>query len=199
MVYYKMIKQTDKSAIILAGGKSTRMEKNKALLPVSGLTLVERVARNLEPYFGEILISAQNPAVFDFLPYKIIADEQPGQGPMMGILSGIRASSKEVNFVTGCDIPEIDVSFIEGMIAYTGGYDVVVPVSGDDKYEPLFAFYKKSVIRCIDELMAQGHRKIIKLFPLCHTKYISFENSGWYRNLNTMADYRAFLKKIKGS
>ncbi len=190
-----MIKQNKKSAIILAGGKSTRMEKNKALLTISGFTLIERVVRNLEPYFGEILISAQNPALFDFLPYKIITDEQPGQGPVMGILSGLRASANEVNFVTGCDIPDIDVSFLERMIAYTSGYDVVVPVSGEDKYEPLFAFYNKSVIRCIDQLLARGHRKIIKLFPMCRTKYISFENSGWYRNLNTMADYRAYVEK----
>ncbi|MCK4762233.1 MAG: molybdenum cofactor guanylyltransferase [Candidatus Aminicenantes bacterium] len=171
------------------------MEKNKALLTISGFTLIERVVRNLEPYFGEILISAQNPALFDFLPYKIITDEQPGQGPVMGILSGLRASANEVNFVTGCDIPDIDVSFLERMIAYTSGYDVVVPVSGEDKYEPLFAFYNKSVIRCIDQLLARGHRKIIKLFPMCRTKYISFENSGWYRNLNTMADYRAYVEK----
>ncbi len=187
------MKRQQMGAIILAGGKSSRMRETKALLPIGGQTLIERVIQNLEPFFEEIIVSAQSPGIFDFLPYKPVIDEKPGQGPIMGILCGLRASRYDINFVTGCDIPDLDYSFLEKMIAYTADYHIVVPVLGEDKFEPLFALYSKGVIPCIERLLGQNRRKVIELFPLCRTKFIAFENSGWYHNLNTLEEYRRYL------
>ena len=185
------------TAIILAGGKSSRMKENKALLKVGNQKLIEKVIQNVKPYFQEILISAQEPGMFDFLPYRVVLDKQTGQGPIMGILTGLKASSNQLNFVIGCDIPEIHYPFLLKLMGYAGHYDVVVPVAGEDKYEPLFAFYGKSTVPCIENLLAQNQRKIIKLYPMCRTKIVPFENDGWYRNLNTISDYRNYLAKEK--
>jgi molybdopterin-guanine dinucleotide biosynthesis protein A len=190
-----MKKFSDKSAVILAGGKGTRMKGEKAFLPVSGVKLIEKVARNLEPYFGEILISARSKEMFDFLPFPIAVDEQPGCGPLMGILSTLRVSRTPINFVIACDIPEIDIDFIETMAPFTGAYDIVVPTSGENKFEPLFAFYNKNLIPVIEDLLARGIRKINRLYSKCRTKYIPFKNDGWYHNLNTKEDYRDYLSK----
>jgi len=195
----KMKKFIDKSAVILAGGKGTRMNGDKALLPVSGEKLIEKVARNLEPYFEEILISARSKEMFDFLPYPVVVDERPGCGPLMGILSALRVSGNPANFVIACDIPEIDIGFIEKMVPFTGNYDIVVPASGGNRFEPLFAFYNKNVIPVIQDLLNQGVRKINRLYPKCRTKYVSFENDGWYHNLNTMEDYQKYLDTEKKS
>lgn len=186
--------QQKMSAIILAGGKSVRMKENKAFLPIQGIPLIQKIGQNLETHFQEIIISAQSAGLFDFLPYRLVMDERPNQGPLMGILCGLEASTNPVNFVIACDIPEINVPFLRQMISYTNQYEIVVPVTGEDKYEPLFAFYNKSVIPRIKDLLTQQTRRINKLFPLVQVKYIPLENTGWYYNLNSSEDYRRYVK-----
>ena len=185
------------SAIILAGGKSERMKENKALLPIQGIPLIQRIGQNLENHFQEIIISAQSGQLFAFLPYRVVKDEQPNQGPLMGILCGLEASTNSVNFLIACDIPEIDIPFLHRMMAYANQYEIVVPMTGEDKYEPLFAFYNKSVIPRIKDLLKQQTRKINKLFPLTKVKYIPLENTGWYYNLNSSEDYRRYVNSVR--
>jgi molybdopterin-guanine dinucleotide biosynthesis protein A len=189
--------QQKMSAIILAGGKSARMKENKALLPIQGVPLIQRISQNLENYFQEIIISAQSGQLFDFLPYRLVVDEQPDQGPLMGIFCGLEASANPVNFLIACDIPEIDIPFLLRMMAYANQYEIVVPMTGEDKYEPLFAFYNKSVIPRIKDLLKQQTRKINKLFPLAQVKYIPLENTGWYYNLNSSEDYRRYVNSVR--
>lgn len=191
-----MKKQKDISAIILAGGKGTRMNGNKALLPVSGITLIEKIANDIDPYFGEILIGVQSSEPFDFLSYRVVIDEELNAGPLMGILSCLRESSNQINFVIACDIPEINFSFLEKMISYTKKYDIVVPLSGKNKFEPLFALYHKKLIPKIEKLLKQNMRKISRLFLKCRTKYMPMKNNGWYHNLNTMENYQKYLKTL---
>jgi molybdopterin-guanine dinucleotide biosynthesis protein A len=189
--------QQKMSAIILAGGKSARMKENKAFLTIQGMPLIQRIGRNLEHHFQEIIISAQSAELFDFLPYRVVVDEQPDQGPLMGILCGLEASTNPVNFLIACDIPEIDIPFLHQMMAYTNQYEIVVPMSGEDKYEPLFAFYNKSVIPLIKDLLKQHTRQVNKLFRLTKVKYILLENTGWYYNLNSTEDYRRYLNSVR--
>ena len=188
-----MKKEMKISAIILAGGKSSRMSGNKALLPVCGTRLIEKIIRSLEPHFGEIIISAQEREPFEFLNKKIVVDEIPDYGPLMGILCGLRASATSANFVIACDIPEVNMAMVNEMIAQMEEYDIVVPLTGEKKYEPLFSIYKKTVIPWIETLLKQDQRKIIKLFPLCRTKFIPMEANGWFFNLNTMEDYYQYI------
>jgi molybdopterin-guanine dinucleotide biosynthesis protein A len=191
-------KQASMSAIILAGGRSLRMEEDKSLLMVSGLRLIEKIARDMEPYFREIIISANRETMsrYSFLPYQVVVDKEPGQGPLRGILSGLQASAYPVNFVIACDIPEINGPFLEKMIKLTlsDQYDIVAPVTAEGKFEPLFAFYHRRLIPAIESLLQQGVRKVIELFPLCPVKCIPLEGRDWYYNLNTNADYLRYLK-----
>jgi molybdopterin-guanine dinucleotide biosynthesis protein A len=189
-----MKKQNDISAIILAGGKSSRMKGNKALLPVCGFTIIEKISRTIEPYFKEILIGTQSPELFTFLPYRVVVDERLNVGPLVGILSCLRLSSNEINFVIACDIPEINLSFLEKMIFCARDYDIVIPYSGKNKFEPLFAMYCKRCIPKIEELLQQNTRKISPLFQMCRTKYLSMENTKWFYNLNSLENYQEYLK-----
>lgn len=187
------------SAIILAGGQSSRMKTDKALLPMNGKRMIELVTQNLEPYFNEIIISTHSRASLEFLPYKLVEDKEPGYGPLMGILCGLEASSNAVNFVMACDIPEIDISFIMEMMRYTQQYEIVVPLGGNDEYEPLFAFYNRSLIERINNLLSRDIRKIIELYSMASVKYIPFDKNAapfsWYYNLNTVDDYYNYIKK----
>ncbi len=193
-----MKNQNKMSAIILAGGESKRMKGDKAMLRVSGHRLIEKIARDIEPYFQEIIISISTNCadMYNFLPFRVVADKELNQGPLMGILTGLQASKHPVNFVIACDIPEINLSFLQKMTAFTKDYDIVVPVSGKEMFEPLFAFYHQRVIPHIEDLLNLGVRKITKLFPLCRVKYIPLEGEDWYYNLNTDEDYERYLKNI---
>ena len=192
-----MKKRNEMTAVILAGGRSRRMKGHKALLPVSGVRLIEKVVRNIEDHFQEILISAHSKELFDFLPYPVVIDKQPDKGPLVGILSGLQASATPVNFVIACDIPDIEISFLRKMMTYTGEYEIVVPVTGDNKLEPLFAFYDKNLIPRIQDMLNHKTRQVIKLFSMARVKYIPLAHNGWLHNLNTENDYQDYLKKIE--
>jgi molybdopterin-guanine dinucleotide biosynthesis protein A len=187
--------KSEMAAVILAGGKSARMKMDKALLPVSGVPLIEKIGRLLESHFNEIIICADSVSKYDFLPYRVVADEEPGQGPLMGILSGLRASTRSLNFVMACDIPQIDTSFIELMHGYTDRFDIVVPLTKGLLPEPLFAFYKRAVIPAIEDLLKNGIRKIINLYDRRPTRFVRMENSDWLHNLNTNEEYEQYLKE----
>lgn len=188
------------SAVILAGGRSLRMEEDKSLLMVCGLRLIEKIARDLEPHFREIIISANRETMdrYSFLPFRVVADKETGQGPLRGILTGLQASLHPVNFVMACDIPEINIPFLQKMMmfSFNDRYDIVVPVTAEGKYEPLFAFYHKRLIPSIETLLEKGVRKVIELFPLRRVKYIPMDGGSrdWYYNLNTIDDYRKYMK-----
>jgi len=181
------------TAIILAGGRSSRMMTDKALLSVKGEKLIEIIINRIKKNFPEILISSSTKGKYEFLGYPVIIDEHPGGGGLMGILSGLRASTNKVNFVIACDVPEIDLKFLRKILSLADDYDIVVPAYTDGKYEPLFAVYNKNIIPLIEEQIAAKNRKISCLFSRCHTKYVTMDNQLWFKNLNTLEDYKAYL------
>jgi len=183
--------------IVLAGGKSRRMKRNKALLPVPEGTLIERIIGQLKDRFDEIIISVSEEKDFRFLPYKLVKDEKPGQGPMMGIKSSLSSSSHQKNFVTACDIPNISISFLEKMINEAAQHEMVIACSSNHRKEPLFGIYSKSVLPVVDDLLKSGVFSLIPLFERCRTKELEIPDSSWFKNLNTFSQYQRFLKQAK--
>ena len=179
------IKTNQITAIILAGGKSSRLKKNKAFLPINGKTLIETVIGNLTPYFDEIIISASSKRKLCGLPCQTVLDEQPGFGPLMGILSGLRASKNQNNFIIACDIPEFNHPFFTKMLPYINHHEIVVPVNGHNLFEPLFAFYRKNLIPLLEKHMQQDKRKVNQLLANCHTKYVGMEDNDKQPSLKT--------------
>ncbi len=194
--YYRGIDGA-RTAIILTGGKSLRMGNDKALLNCPGGTLLERIIQHLDPLFDEIIISTADsgePGQYEHLNRKIAVDTETGRGPLMGILCGLRLSRNNINFVIACDIPNIDDRYLRTLLDLAPHHDMVIPISGKDKYEPLFAIYNKQVIPVIQETLNKGINKVIEIFDKCNTKYIPMDHSGWYQNLNTPKDYKAFME-----
>jgi molybdopterin-guanine dinucleotide biosynthesis protein A len=181
------------AAVILAGGNSHRMKADKSLLPVLGCTLIEFIVTQIRPYFKDIIISCGNKDKYSFLNLPMIEDEAPGQGPLFAILSVLKKSPQSANFIMACDIPQINIPFLQKLVSAATDFDIAVPCYLDGKFEPLFAVYHRRIIPQIETLISAGERKISALFACCRTNYIPLDAQTWFCNLNTWNDYQNFL------
>jgi len=198
LIKSKWILKQQATAVVMAGGESRRMGTDKSMLSVKGQSIIESICEQLRDSFDEIIISSNQVDKFAFLGLKVVSDKEPEQGPLMGIASALEASTNEYNFVVACDIPIINLNYVNRMLteANESQADIVIPVSGKEKYEPLFAIYSKRIIEAIHETLSSGKHKIIDVFPLCTVKHIEMDDTDWFININTKADYETFQKKL---
>ncbi len=183
------------TAIIMAGGNSARMGRDKSMFSIKGQPMIRRIYDQLRPHFNQILVSSNRLSDYRFLGAEVIPDIAAGKGPLMGIASALRASTNEVNFVVACDIPQIDMDFVRMMLRQIRDYDAVVPTIGPSRYEPLFAVYKKSARATIEAALNSGNNRIMDALRGCNVKFIKPPDSSKLKNLNTMNDYWEFVRK----
>lgn len=185
----------DAAAIILAGGISRRMHSDKSMLPIGGIPMVEHIHRQLQPHFKQTLVSANDVDKYAFLGVRIVPDSIQGQGPLMGIASALEASEYDLNFVTACDMPEVNMALVRRMLREAEGFDAVVPTT-QGRIEPLFAVYRKSVIGPFRDTLAQGKRRIRDAFDGCRVNYLDITEDNPLENLNTREDYDGFISQF---
>ncbi|MFN7250503.1 MAG: molybdenum cofactor guanylyltransferase [Anaerobacillus sp.] len=157
-------------AIILAGGKSSRMGTNKALLPIDGVTNIERIKNILAEVFEEIIIVANDEAAYRFLNLPIIKDKVLDKGPLAGIQAGLLAAKYETNLIIACDMPFISPLVAIKLVKESNDYDAVVPVISG-KQHPLFAVYKKAILPTLDDCLQTDQLRIKNLLDRVHVKY----------------------------
>jgi molybdopterin-guanine dinucleotide biosynthesis protein A len=179
------------AAIVMAGGQSSRMGTDKSMLHINGKTMIEAICQQLVGNFEQILISAKQENELAFLGFAVVKDKVLGQGPLMGLVSTIESSANQLNFVTACDIPCIDMKFVRRMLREAEGFDAVVPIRDDGQIEPLFAIYRKSVIPAINDILSAGGRKMSDFFEKCKVNYLPLDAKK-ITNLNTIAEYQKF-------
>jgi molybdopterin-guanine dinucleotide biosynthesis protein A len=185
------------TSIILAGGKSSRLGQSKALQVIEGKSLIQRVVDRLAILSTEIIIATANGEAIPFssaVRVKTVADIYPGKGPLVGIYSGLVASSSSRAIVVGCDTPFLSVGLLEYMTQICPTFDVVVPRI-KNKLEPLCAVYSKNCLVPIQELLEQDERSIRKLFSMVKVKYIEEDEINRFDpehlsffNINSQAD-----------
>ena len=162
------------TSIILAGGKSSRLGRSKALQAISGKILIQWVIDRLALISTEIIIATAHgeeiPCSSD-VRLRTVADIHPGKGPLAGIYSGLTASSSSRAVVASCDAPFVSVGLLAYMIQTCPGFDIVVPRI-KEKLEPLCAVYSKNCLAPVRELLEQNELKIIELYPLVKVSYI---------------------------
>ena len=170
---------------------------DKSMLPIEGRPIIERTCEQLGACFEQVLISANKADKFAFLGFEVIPDKVPEQGPLMGIASALEASANELNFVVACDIPQIELRHVRRILseAARSNADIIVPTTGNGKYEPLFAVYRKSTLEAINKVLSSGGRKISDVFELCKVKKV--ELGANLVNLNTMPEYEEFQKNLQ--
>jgi molybdopterin-guanine dinucleotide biosynthesis protein A len=182
----------DATAIVLAGGMSRRMKTDKSMLPIEGIPMIEHIHGQLKSHFKQTLVSANDIDKYAFLGTEVVPDSTTGQGPLMGIASVLAASEHDLNFVTACDMPEVNMGLVRRMLREADGFDAVVPTA-NGRMEPLFAIYRKSLRDVFQDTLAQGKRKIRDAFDECSVKYLDITEAGPLMNLNTREDYAGFI------
>jgi molybdopterin-guanine dinucleotide biosynthesis protein A len=179
------------TGIILAGGKSTRMGTDKALIQIEGKTLIERIIEVCQPICSEILISSNN-LEHEKSGFQIITDEIQNCGPIGGIFSCLKKSVTNWNFIVSVDTPFVTNDFVQFLAGQTENCDVVVPVHSGEK-EPLIALYNRSCLREIQNQIEHREYKMHHLIAKLNTCYV--DASEWigktpllFKNLNRPDD-----------
>jgi molybdopterin-guanine dinucleotide biosynthesis protein A len=173
------------------------MGADKSMLPIGGRPMVERIYEQLLGSFEQILISANEAEKFGFLGAAVVPDRVTRQGPLMGIASALEASENEINFVVACDVPQIKMRFVRRMLSEAKDAEIVIPTTRGGENEPLFAVYRKCVLKAVNEVLSSGGRKISDVFPKCRVKYIEVDEPDWLVNINTQKEYEEFKKRYE--
>ena len=189
------------TAIILAGGRSSRMGTPKALLPFAGEPLIVQIARRLKPLFPEIVVVAAPGQPLPELPARIVHDEDAYQGPVGGIYYGLRAIADDFAFVTSCDAPFASTPLILELLRLRTQHDAVVP-RWEGRLQPLFAVYRTTVRPVLGEQLRAGELRPVSLFEKVRTHIVDeahvrrFDPEGTsFINMNTPGDYAAALER----
>lgn len=182
------------NAIILAGGRSSRMGFDKAFMEIEGRPIIKKQLRLLKGLFEKIIIVSDNPYKGRLGAVKIIRDIIPNCGPLGGIYSGLSASSAFYNLVVACDMPFVNPKLIKYMRRRAYGYDVVVP-KVNRRYEPLFSIYSKDCLKYIKPLLDKKILKLSRLFTRVKVREIKLKEilrfgspEAIFMNINTPAD-----------
>jgi molybdopterin-guanine dinucleotide biosynthesis protein A len=191
----------DSSAVVLAGGKSSRMGRPKALLLFDGEPLIVHIVRALKDMFSETVIVAAPDQELPDLPAILVRDEVAYQGPVGGIYYGLSAASGDSCFVTSCDVAFLNAPLIAHLITQISNHDVVVPY-WEERFQPLHAVYRKSVLPLLEGQLEREELRPIYLFDKVRTRKISaeeirrFDPEGLsFLNMNTPDDYDQALRR----
>ena len=169
----KKVLRAKVNAIILAGGKNSRMAgEDKAFLEIEGKPIIAILAAKLKALVDEIIVVTNNPEKYDDYRVQLVKDESLGLGPLMGIYSGLKASSAKYNFVIACDMPFLNEEVARYIIENKDTYDALVPKI-DDELHPLCALYSKDCIPVIERMLHQGRRDVRSIFPEINIRYLS--------------------------
>lgn len=163
-------------AVILAGGRNTRMDgRNKAFLEVGGKPILDRLIGTLQPFFGEILLVTRQPELYAERPVRVVRDIIEARSSLTGVHAGLVNAGADFAFVVPCDAPFIQPALIRLLLdEIDPAVDVVVPVI-DQYYEPLCAIYSKRCLGPIEAQLTRGDFKITRFFEKVRVKAIPLE------------------------
>ncbi|WP_313803323.1 molybdenum cofactor guanylyltransferase [Cytobacillus sp.] len=163
------------TGIIMAGGQSSRMGKNKALLKIGNKTVIEHIAAELEKTVTDLMIVTNTMEDYQFLTLPMVEDEWKGMGPLAGIHAGLKASRTDKNLVVACDMPFVSSRLGEILLGFLEGFDAAVP-NISDQLHPLFAAYRKDVHEEISHSLQKQELRIRQFFQKVHTKIVFEED-----------------------
>jgi molybdenum cofactor guanylyltransferase len=186
-------KKENITAIILSGGKSSRMGTEKGLLEFKGKPLVVHAIETMEKIAGRIMVSA-NYETYRQFGHEVVYDEVPECGPIGGLFSCLNKSETEINIVLSVDTPNVPAELYYHLLNHISGKDIVLPMLKTNQYEPLCAFYHRDMRNIFGEFIKAGNSRIPDIFEMVRFKAVPVENENYYSdglfaNINYMKDF----------
>ncbi|MDU4695076.1 MAG: molybdenum cofactor guanylyltransferase [Paenibacillus sp.] len=189
------------TAIILAGGRSSRMGSDKALLELGGLTVLERLIRELEPVASRIVIAAGNKEAYDRFGFEVVTDRFPGDGPLAGLHAGLESSATCWSLAVACDTPFANSGLFRALLERAeaaeeaaaraadaagaaggkadapGGFAAAEAILArtQGRAHPLLAAYRRSVLPGLEARLRAGRLKMTAWTETLRTEYIEGE------------------------
>lgn len=183
------------TGILLTGGMSSRMGREKGSLRLGGRMMYEYPLSALEALCDEILISGPKALPGNY-PYPIIKDEIKGIGPMAGIHAGLGHSSNDLNLVISYDLPLINAELLSFLVKNSEDCDLVAPAIQADKPEPLCAIYRKSLMSVIETLIEEERYAVHLVISRARSRIMNihkdlpFYHPDLFLNINRAADLK---------
>ncbi len=192
-------RRTDVSAVVLAGGRSSRMGRPKALLPFGERPLIALVLDLLNDLCDDCIVVAGPDQELPALAARVVRDPVPHLGPVAGLAVGLAAARRSRAFVSSCDSPFLNLELVRWLLDQPGEWDVVIP-QWQGRLNPLHAVYATSLAGRYHELLQAGRRRPVDLFPEIRVRTVPeedirrFDPEGRsFLNLNSPQEYRAAL------
>ncbi|OQY24464.1 MAG: molybdenum cofactor guanylyltransferase [Chloroflexi bacterium] len=185
------------SGIVLAGGASRRMGRNKAFLELDGRSLIEIVIERMASVCAEVLIVAGDARPYATLGVPVIEDRFRGVGVLGGLHAGLKAASHDLVLAVACDMPFLNPDLLRAFTRLAEGFDVAVLRQGEN-VEPLHAAYRRACLPAIETAIRAHRRRIISFFPHVRVRYVTLEDVApfdpelrSFRNVNTPQELEA--------
>lgn len=193
-----MVRYTDVSAVILAGGASRRMGQHKALLSYQEGTFLSHLITQLEPQVAQLVIGGSPEAqLYNDFAVTTLFDPASfqGKGPLVGVLSAMRYVQTPFLLSVPCDSPRLPVDMIMHLMqALTDQHADIAMVHDGERQQPLFALIKTALKVSLTDYLLSGKRKVFGWLNQHNTVTVDFTSyANYFCNINTVDDYQRFI------
>jgi molybdopterin-guanine dinucleotide biosynthesis protein A len=182
------------TGVILAGGKSSRMGSNKALLKLHGRPFVEHIALTMQAEFDRVFLVASDPSPYLFLGLEIFADVYKDCGPLGGIHSGLVHADGSAVFVCACDTPLVSRELVRYIADAPSASPVCIP-SFNQQLHPLCGRYGRECISLLTEEINAQRLRVVDFIQMVHativpiTPDLPFFTNNIFSNFNSPEDF----------
>jgi len=186
------------TGIILAGGNSTRMGKDKGLLDLHGKPLIQHVINIINPLVSSTIIIANN-SEYNQFGYSVYVDKVKNSGPLAGIVTGLSHSTTNKNIVIGCDLPFISNQLLIYLIDRSEEHNITIP-SHNNITQHLVGIYTKDCTSIFEVELENRRFKLADAIKLTSLNIVEideslpFYNEKLFHNINTPQELQEALK-----
>lgn len=192
------------TAVILAGGKSTRMGFDKQLLTVNDKSLFDIVCESLCKVFDDIVVVTNKPYLYDDAPVRVFTDDFPGMGPLAGIHVALKNTKSKYVYLLACDMPIIRRDYIRYMMSVLGKTGKQICVTRRNGWiEPFNGFYSVDLLNDCEQRLLDDNSSVFRFIEAADTEIISEEKAkafdtglNMFTNLNTGDAYLKYLNNV---
>lgn len=185
------------TAIILAGGKSSRMGEDKGFCSLHSLPMIQHVLNNVHKANVSDTIIISNNSEYNKFGFPVFSDIYPDKGPLGGIFTGLSYSKSKNNLILSCDIPFVDHSVLELLMNQSNDYEINI-VKFNNKIHPLIGTYHVSNLKDIEEHLLHNRLKMMDFLDTKQVNYLEIEkelphlSSQVFENINTKKELNKY-------